>query len=327
MRRRDFIKVIGSAAAAWPLPGRAEQSPQTIIGFLDSGTPDGMEANLAGFHKGLGEEGYAEGKNLSIEYRWGAHRVDRLPRLATELVHRPVAVIAATRSPAPALAAKAVTSTIPIVFQTGGNPVLDGLVVSLNRPGANLTGATRMTTDVISKRLGMILELKPKTTEIAALMNPLGPQAPGQRQELEAAARARGLTLRVFEAKTEQELEPAFAAVRGSKADAVVVVTSPLFQDIRQRIASLALRDKMPTIFGERSGVLAGGLLSYAASLEDSFRQVGVYVGRILKGAKPADLPVQQPTKFDFVINLNTAKTLGLSVPPGLLAIADEVIE
>ena len=286
-----------------------------------------MGANLAGFHKGLSENGYAEGKNVTIEYRWAAHRFDQLQNLATELVQRRVAVIVATRSPAPALAAKAATSTIPVVFQTGGDPVLDGLVASLNRPGGNLTGATRMTTEVIQKRLGLIAELKPKMTEIAALINPVGPQAPAQRQELEAASRARGLSLRIFEANAEQGLEPAFAAVRQSNADALVVVTSPLFQDIRDRIASLALRDNLPTIFGERSGVLAGGLMSYAASLEDSFRQVGDYVGRILKGEKPADLPVQQPTKFEFVINLKTAKMLGLTVPPGVLAIADEVIE
>jgi putative ABC transport system substrate-binding protein len=286
-----------------------------------------MAANLAGFHKGLSENGYAQGKNVTVEYRWAAHRVDQLPNLATELVRRRVAVIAATRSPAPALAAKAATSTIPVVFQTGSDPILDGLVVSLNRPGGNLTGATRMTTDVIPKRLGLIAELKPKMTEIAALINPIGPQAPGQRQELEAATRSRGLSLRIFEAHSEQQLEPAFAAVRQAKSDALVVVTSPLFQDIRERIALLALRDNLPTIFGERSGVLAGGLMSYDASLEDSFRQVGDYVGRILKGEKPEELPVQQPTKFEFVINLKTAKSLGLTVPAGVLAIADEVIE
>jgi putative tryptophan/tyrosine transport system substrate-binding protein len=328
MRRRDFLLGLGGGiAAAWTRPLAAEQSGLPVVGFLDSGTPDGMEANLAGFYTGLSENGYADGKNVIIEYRWAAHRPDQLPNLAAELVRRGVAVIAATRSPAPALAAKAATSTIPVVFQTGGDPVLDGLVVSLNRPGGNLTGATRMTTNVIPKRLGLIAELKPKMTEIAALMNPIGAQVAGQRLELEAATRARGLNLRIFEAHAEQELEPAFAAVRQSKADALVVVTSPLFQDIRERIASLALRDNVPTIFGERNGVLAGGLMSYAASLEDSFRQVGDYVGRILKGEKPADLPVQQPTKFEFVINLKTAKTLGLTVPPGVLAIADEVIE
>jgi putative ABC transport system substrate-binding protein len=329
VRRRNFITLLGSAAAIGILPppiARA-QAALPVIGFLDSGTPDGMAANLAGFHKGLGEHGYTEGKNVAIEYRWAAYRYDQLPDLAAELVRRQVAVIAATRSPAPGLAAKAATATIPVVFQTGGDPVQDGLVASLNQPGGNLTGATRLTTEVIPKRLGLIAELKPKMTDIAALINLVGPQAPAQRQELEAATRARGLYLHIFEARDAQELEPVFAAIKQSKADAVVVVTSPLYQDLREKIAAHALRNNLPTIFGERSGVLAGGLMSYAASLEDSFRQVGDYVGRILKGAKPGELPVQQPTKFEFVINLKTAKTLGLTVPPGVLAIADEVIE
>jgi putative ABC transport system substrate-binding protein len=206
MRRRDFTALL-SAAAVWPLAARA-QSSLPVVGFLDSGTPDGMEGNLAGFHKGLGERGFAEGKNVTIDYRWAAHRVDQLPVLAAELVRRPVSAIAATRSPAPALAAKAATSTIPVVFQTGGDPVQDGLVTSLNRPSANLTGATRMTTDVIPKRFGLIAELKPKTAEIAALINPIGPQASGQRQELETAAHARGLTLHFSKPKPSLNWSP-----------------------------------------------------------------------------------------------------------------------
>jgi putative ABC transport system substrate-binding protein len=326
IRRREFIALLGGTAAfsVWPFAARAQQ-PMPVVGFLDSGSPESTGELQAGFRRGLGEAGYIEGQNVAIEYRWARSRLDQLPVLAAELVQRGVAVIAATRSPAPARAAKAATSTIPIVFQTGGDPVGDGLVQSLNRPDSNLTGATRMSTDLIPKRLGIMADLKPGTKSIAMLHNPNGPQAPGQLKEIQQAARARGLELHVFNAATEAEFEPAFAAM--NNAEPMIVATSPFYIDRRARIAALALSHGIATMFGEDNAVVAGGLMSYAASLADSFRQVGVYVGRILKGAKPADLPVMQPTKFDLVINLKTAKALGLTIPPTLLSLADEVIE
>jgi putative ABC transport system substrate-binding protein len=327
MKRREFVTLLGGAAVTWPLAARAQQPAMPVIGFLDSGSPDGMTAYLAAFRQGLGETGYAEGKNVAIDYRWAQGDADRLPGLASELIRRPVAVIAATRGPMPALVAKAATSTIPIVFQSGSDPVQDGLVASLNRPGGNVTGATRLSTDLIPKRLGVISELAPKMTAIAMLVNPFGPQATAQRLEMQRATRTRGLELHVFEAGTDREFEPAFAAIAQSKVDALIIATSPFFIGQRDQIASLAMRHAIPTIFGEREAVAAGGLMSYAASLADSFRQVGVYVGRTLKGEKPADLPVLQPTKFDLIINLKTAKALGLEIPDKLLALADEVIE
>jgi putative ABC transport system substrate-binding protein len=327
MKRREFITLLGGAAAAWRLAAHAQQPAMPVIGFLDSGSPQGAAAYLAGFHRGLGEAGYTEGKNVAIEYRWGQLRPEQLPQLAAELVRRQVAVIAATRSNGPANAARAATSTIPIVFQVGEDPVASGLVASLNRPGGNLTGATRLSTDLIPKRLGVMAELRPNMTAIAALWNPNGSQAPAQLQETQQATRTRGLELAVFKAATDTEFEPALAAIAQSNAAATLVATSSLFIDRRALIASLALRYRVPTMFGESEAVAAGGLMSYAANLADSFRQVGVYVGRILKGEKPAELPVLQPTKFELVINLKTAKALGLQVPDKLLALADEVIE
>jgi putative ABC transport system substrate-binding protein len=325
MNRRKFITLIGWAASvASPLAARAQQATP-VVGFLDSGAPESSGGLQAGFKRGLGEAGFIEGQNVAIEYRWARSQADQLPVLAAELVRRGVAVIAATRSAGPARAAKGATSTIPIVFQIGSDPVEDGLVPSLNRPGGNLTGATRMSTDLIPKRLGIMVELKPGTKSIAMLRNPNGPQAVGQLQEIEQAARARGLELHVFSAATEAEFETAFAAM--DTAEPMIVATSPYYIDRRERIAELALRHGIATMFGENDAVVAGGLMSYAASLADSFRQVGVYVGRILKGATPADLPVMQPTKFDLVINLKTAKAIGLTIPPTLLALADEVIE
>jgi putative ABC transport system substrate-binding protein len=329
MRRRNFILGLGgAAAAAWsPFAARAQQPAIPVIGFLDSGSDAGMTAYLAGFHQGLAETGFTEGKNLAIVHRWGQSRYDQLPALAAELVRLQVAVIVATRGPGPALAAKAATSTIPIVFQTGSDPVKDGLVASLNRPGGNVTGASRLTIGLIPKRLGFLLDLVPKMTAIALLTNPAGPQGALQVQEMQEPARALGLRLHVLNASTESELDTAFAAVAQNRADALIVPTDPLFTGRREQIVALAIRHAIPTIFAERESVAAGGLMSYAASQTDSFRQVGVYVGRILKGEKPANLPVQQPTKFELVINVKTAKSLGLDTPPTLLALADEVIE
>jgi putative ABC transport system substrate-binding protein len=324
MRRRDFIAGL-SCALTMPWAARAQQTP--VIGFLDSGARANMEPNLAAFHRGLGEAGFTEGQNVAIEYRFAEGHYDRLPALAAELVRKPVAVIAATRSSGPALAAKAATKTIPIVFQSGGDPVKDGMVASLNRPGSNVTGATRQSIELGAKRLGLLRDLAPKTAAVALLLNPSSAQTRSNIQELEEPVRSLGLRLHVLRAGTEPELATAFAAYAGTKADAMIVANDPLFIGWSQKIGALALQHRVPTIAPERLYAVAGGLASYGASLPDSFRQVGVYVGRVLKGEKPADLPVLRPVKFELVINLKTAKAIGLEIPPKLLFTADEVIE
>jgi putative tryptophan/tyrosine transport system substrate-binding protein len=326
MRRRDLIALIGGAAATWPRTARA-QGGMPVIGFLDLGLPQGMAANLVGFHQGLAESGYVEGKNVTVEYRWAENQNDRLPALAAELVGRPVAVIAATRSSAPALAAKAATSTIPIVFQTGSDPVEDGLVASFNRPGGNITGATRLTLQLTPKRLDILLQLVPHATTIGMLINPTGLQTAVQVGEIQEAIQARGLAVHIARASSDNELDAAFDDIAKSGAAALIEASDPFFIGARKHIVALTISHKMPAIFFESDSVVDGGLVTYSASLSDSFRQVGDYVGRILKGAKPADLPVLQPTKFELIINLKTAKALGLTVPPTLLALADEVIE
>jgi putative ABC transport system substrate-binding protein len=326
MRRREFIWLAG-ATLVWPLAARADPAGNPVIGFLDSGSPAGMTETLAAFHRGLAETGWTGGQNVAIEYRWAEGGYDRLPALAAELVARPVAVIVATRSSAPARAARASTSTIPIVFQTGSDPVKDGLVASLNRPGGNVTGATRLTTALLQKRLGVTAELVPNMAIIGLLTNPAGPQTAEQVAEMEQAARARGLKLHVAKAASDAELDGAFAALAQARADALIIGSDNLFIGRRKHIVDLTMRHAIPAMFFERASVVDGGLMTYSASLADSFRQVGSYTGRILKGAKPADLPVLQPTKFDLVINLKAASTLGMTVPPTLLATADEVIE
>jgi putative ABC transport system substrate-binding protein len=298
-----------------------------VIGFLDSGSSDGMAASLAGFRQGLSEIGYTEGKDVTIDYVWARGRYEQLPVLAAELVRRQVTVIAATRSSAPALAAKAATSTIPIVFQTGGDPVNDGLVTSLNRPDGNVTGVTRLSNELIQKRFELIAELVPKATTIALLVNPANIAAKAQVQQMQEPTRERGLKFQVVNASSEAELDAAFAAAAQLHADAVIQAADQLFAGRRDQIVALTMRYAIPTIFFDRESVLAGGLMSYSASWSDSFRQVGAYVGRILKGAKPADLPVLQPTRFELVVNLKTAKALGIELSPSLLARADEVIE
>jgi len=323
VHRRDFLATL--AAVAMPFPARAQQKP--VIGFLDSGARTNMEPNLAGFHRGLGEMGFTEGQNVAIEYRFAGGHYDRLPALAAELVRKPVAVIAATRSSAPALAAKAATKTIPIVFQSGGDPVKDGLVASLNRPGSNVTGATRQSIELGAKRLGLLREMIPKATAVALLLNPTSPQSGSNVREVEEPMRLLGLQLHVLRAKTEPELAAAFTAYAETKAAAMIVANDPLFIGWSGKIAALALQHSIVTIAPERLYAAAGCLLSYGASLPDSFRQVGVYVGRILKGEKPADLPVSQPVKFELVLNLKTAKALGVVIPDRLIALADEVIE
>ena len=325
MRRREFIALIGGAAV-WPLAARAQQ-PMPVIGFLDRGSPVAMAANLAAFRKGLAENGYNEGKNVRIEYRWAEGKNDELPALAAELVHLPVAVIAATRTSAPARAAKAATSTVPIVFETGSDPVKDGLVASLNRPGGNVTGAFRVSAALIQKRLNVILELLPRAKTIGLLVNPNDNVELTQVKEMQEAVRARGLALYIARVSNERELDGAFAAITQAGTDVLLEGNDTLFLDRRKEIVALTINHKIPTIFFERESVVEGGLMSYDADLADSFRQVGVYVGRILKGERPADLPVVQPTKFDLVLNLKTARAIGLEIPPALLALADEVIE
>jgi putative tryptophan/tyrosine transport system substrate-binding protein len=326
VKRREFITLLGAAAATRPLTARAQQPAMPVVGFLDRGSSQGMTANLAAFSQGLGEVGYTEGKNVTIDYRWAESRSEQLPALAAELVRQHVDVIAATRSSAPAIAAKAATSTIPIVFQTGGDPVKDGLVASLNRPGGNVTGVTRLSNELNQKRFGLISDLGPNATTFA-LLESVGPALEGVVQEIQEAARTRGVKLQTVHVRAEAEFDAAFAAMAQAHVDALINAGGPLTITRREQIIALTMRYAIPTIFFDRESVLAGGLMSYAASFSDSFRQVGVYVGRILKGEKPADLPIVQPTKFDLVINLKTAKTLDLEVPPTLLALADEVIE
>lgn len=326
IQRREFIALVGGAVAL-PLAAHAQQAAMPVIGFLDSGARGGMTPYLTGFRRGLSEAGYIEEQNVTIKYRWAEGRYDQLPALAAELVSQQVAVIAATRSSAPGRAAKAATTTIPIVFQTGSDPVKDGLVASMNRPGGNVTGVTRLSTALVPKRLGIIAELVPTAATVALLVNPVGPQTPEQIREMQAAARGVGMRVEVVNASNERELDAAFAAATRNGAQALIVATDNLFIDRRETITALAARYAVPTMYPERSSVAAGGLMTYAASLEDSFRQAGAYVGRILKGAKPADLPVLQPDKFELVINLKTAKALDLKIPPTLLALADEVIE
>jgi putative tryptophan/tyrosine transport system substrate-binding protein len=327
MRRREFIILVGGATAAWPIATHAQQQPLPVIGFLDSGSPAGMEHNLASFRGGLKEIGYNEGQNVAIEFRWAQGKYDQLPALAAELVGRRVAVIAATRSPAPALAAKSASATVPIVFQIGSDPVEAGLVASLNRPGGNITGATRLSTELSSKRLGLLTDLFPTARVIALVVNPSNLQAERQVKEMQEAAHSRGLRLNILNASNADELDGTIKAVAQNGIHAIIISIDPFFFDRREQIVALAARHAIPAIYGYREFVVAGGLLSYDASVSDSFRQVGVYVGQILKGAKPADLPVEQPVKFELVINLKAAKALGLTIPPTLLATADEVIE
>ena len=326
MKRREFMALIGGAAA-WPVAGRAQQPAVAVIGFLHLGSPEPVGPNVAAFRQGLNETGFVDGRNVAIEYRWAQGQYDRLPALAADLVRRQVTVIAACATSAPGLAAKAATSAIPIVFQTGGDPVQDGLVTSMNRPGRNVTGVSRLSVTLEPKRLELLRELSPKTTVIGLLVNPTNPRSELVTQQLEEPARALGLRLQVLKATSEGELDTVFASSVRLGVGALLVAQEPAYNRWLRRIIALASDRAIPTMYATRDFVVAGGLVSYDASGIDSFRQVGVYVGRILKGEKPADLPVMQPTKFELVINLKTAKALGIEVPPTLLARADEVIE
>jgi putative ABC transport system substrate-binding protein len=325
MRRRKFISLVGGAVA-WPATARAQQATMPVIGYLDATQPL-YHAGVAPFLRGLSKTGYVEGRNVAIEYRWAEGKYDRLPALAADLVSSQVNVIAACVTSAPGLAAKAATSTIPIVFQTGGDPVYDGLVASMNRPGGNVTGASRLAVTIAPKRLELLRELSPKATVIGLLVNPTNPRSELVVHQIDEATHTLGLTLHVLKVSTDGELAGGFASLAQLGVGGLLVAQEPTYMRWRDQITALAARYAIPATYGQREYPAAGGLMSYDASVADSFRWVGVYVGRILKGEKPADLPVIQPTKFELVLNLKTAKALGLTVPDQLLALADEVIE
>jgi putative tryptophan/tyrosine transport system substrate-binding protein len=325
-RRREFIALLGGAAASWPLAARAQQPAMPVIGFLNSASPEAFASYVDAFLNGLNEVGFAEGRNLAVEYRWARGRYDRLPSLATELVERKVAVIAASGEPA-VMAAKTAALTVPVVFLIGGDPVRLGLVAGFNRPGGNATGVTILTLMLDEKRFGLLRETLARAATIAVLMNPSFPGSEARMGDLQQAARAIGQELIIAAARDEAEIEKAFADFHRRRPDALLVAGDPFFNARRDQIVALAARYAVPAIYEWRDFVAAGGLMSYGTQLPDLYRQQGSYTGRILKGAKPADLPVLQPTKFEFVINLKTAKALGLIIPPGVLAIADEVIE
>jgi putative ABC transport system substrate-binding protein len=323
--RRQFISALSGAAVAWPLVTRAQQPTMPVIGWLSSVSPGSYTHIVVAFHKGLSEIGYVESRNIAIEYRWAEGHYDRLPALAADLVRRQVAVIVANA--AAAVAAKAATSTVPIVFNTGVNPVELGLVASLKRPGGNLTGVSNLNAELGPKALELMHELVPTATMIAALVNPNTPGIEPLSHDLQGAAHTLGLQLQIIHASTERDLDTVFAALRQLQAGGVVIAPDAFFTSQSEQIATLALRHAVPAIFQYREFAAAGGLMSYGMSITDIYRQLGVYTGRILKGEKPADLPVQQATKVELIINLKTAKALGLTVPLSLLGRADEVIE
>ena len=323
MRRRKFIALLGGAAA-WPFSANAQTA---AIGFLSSRSARDSERVLAAFGEGQRASGFTEGKNISIEYRFADGALDRLPDLAAELVKRPISALVAVGGSNSALAAKRATSTIPVVFVIGGDPVRLGLAASLSRPGGNATGMTIISADLAPKRLELLRELVPNATALAALTNPNTPEGRGQASDMLTAALARGLKLRFLEASDEKGIEAAFATLSQDKPGALLVASDPIFDVHRDKLVALVAAAAIPAIYQFRDFTAAGGLISYDPDIVDAHRQIGIYVGKILKGAVPADLPIQQPTKFQLVINLKTAKTLGITIPPTLLARADEVIE
>jgi putative ABC transport system substrate-binding protein len=327
LKRRDFITLLGGAGAAWPLAARAQQPITPLVGFIRTTSADDSVKLVEAFRRGLSDSGFVEGRNVAIEYRWAEGRNDQLSALAADLVRRRVTVIAAFTTPS-TLALKAATSTIPIVFFTAGDPVALGFVASLNRPGGNLTGTTTLTLEVGSKWLQLLHEMVPTATTFALLVNPTSPNlADAQSKDLQAAARNLGLQIHVLEASTDRDVDTAFATLVRRRAGGLVISSDSFLFARGEQLAALAVRHAVPAIFGFREFATAGGLMSYGANLRDQDRTMGVYTGRILQGEKPADLPVQQATKIELVINLKTAKALGIDVPPSLLARADEVIE
>jgi putative ABC transport system substrate-binding protein len=327
MKRREFITLLGGSAAAWPLAARAQQTPLPVIGFLSSLSPESALNLTEAFQRGLSETGYAEGHNVTVEYRWALGRYDRLPEIAAELARRPVAVLVTVGGEPAALAAKSASSTIPIVFMVGRDPVELGLVASYNRPGGNATGINLLNETIEPKRVGILRELLPQARTVAVLINPTFPPAEMQWREIEEAARTFGAQTFLFRARTDDEIEFAFQSMARQQTAALIVATDPFFVSRRENLIALSERHKVPTMYGFRLIALSGGLISYGVSLGEAYRQVGNYAGRILKGAKVAELPVVQPTKLELVINLKTARALALNIPDRLLAIADEVIE
>jgi len=326
MKRREFITLLG-AAAAWPLAARAQQPAMPVVGFINAGTPDGSALYAAAFRNALNEAGYVEGQNVTVEYHWLEGRYDRLPALIADLVRRRVAVIATPGDTQASLSAKAATATIPIVFGVGEDPVRLGLVANLARPGGNATGINFFPQEVMAKRLGLLHDLVPKAARIAVLVNPTTATAEATLRDIPEAARAIGLQIQLLNASTSREIETAFATIVRDRADALFLAADAFFASRRGQFVTLAARDRMPTSCGNRDMVEAGLLMSYGTKVADMFRQVGIYTGSILKGGKPAELPVLQSTKFEFVINLQTARALGVEVPNSIQLLADEVIE
>jgi putative ABC transport system substrate-binding protein len=325
MRRREFISLLGRAVTALPLAAHAQQPAMPVIGFLWYGSASEWAPFVTSFRQGLKETGFVEGQNVAIEFRWTEGQSDQQPAWAADLVRREMAVI--VTGTVGGLAAKAATTTIPIVFVVGADPVKTGLVANLNRPGGNVTGVSFFSNELAAKRLGLLHELLPQATVIAVLVNSSFPDAADQLRDVQEAARTLGLRIRVLNASTESEIDTGFATLAQQRADALVLAADPFFTARRKRIVALAARHAIPAIYDLREWTAAGGLISYGTDLADAFRQTGIYTGKILKGTKPADLPVMQSTKFELVINLKTTKALGLEIPPTLLARADEVIE
>ena len=327
MKRREFVRLLGSAAAVWPLAALAQQPAMPVVGFMSGRSSEDSVHLVAAFRQGLREAGFVEGQNVAVEFRWARGEYSRLPALAAELVGRRIAVFVGIGGDASAIAAKQATSTIPIVFGMGGDPIKIGLVESFNRPGGNATGFTLLTNQMEPKRLGLLHEIVPGVPLIGVLLNPNFPPAARQLSELEDAARTIGQRLFVSRASNDAELAAAFAELLQQRVDALLVAADPYFDTRRDRIVAFAAQNRLPAIYQFREYAVAGGLISYGPSITDGYRQGGIYAGRILKGAKPADLPIMQPTKFEFVINLKTAKSIGFEFSPAISARADEVIE